>query len=517
MWAITPEGRATNLGEVLLNGTKSKLDVTTELQAFALVVTAEPYFAVSQPSDVVVMENVVRPDTRGKIEEVDAKYELLQRGQYSMNHAENIKPVQLDPNVPIELFEARNALQIARLAAADKYAADTFSKAQNLLNQAENYQSRKAGKKPVSMTAREAVQTAEDARIIAIRKAREEALNLERQAAAERETVARTQAELAAKEKERAEEQQRLEAERRAQAEQQRAQAEQQQRLEAERRAQAEQQRAEAEAERTRALADRAAADAARTQAEAERQAAERAKAEAEQAAQAAAQAKAEAEAARAAALQEQQRLSVEADRSRQQAQEADRMRQQAETDRDRIRQQLLSQLNMVLETRESARGLIVNMSDVLFDFGKSTLKPGAREKLAKIAGIVLAHPGLNLEVEGHTDAVGSDAFNQKLSEARADAVREYLVNQGLKSEAVTAKGFGKTQPVATNDTPEGRQRNRRVELVVSGDVIGTKISRCVSRLSRSIRLSSSSRYLGALGFPGVPVPRGSGQQYPGS
>ncbi len=360
MWAITPEGRATNLGEVLLNGTKSKLDVTTELQAFALVVTAEPYFAVSQPSDVVVMENVVRPDTKGKIEEVDAKYELLQRGQYSMNHAENIKPVQLNPNVPIELFEARNALQIARLASADKYASDTFSKAQNLLNQAENYEARKAGKKPVAMTAREAVQTAEDARIIAIRRAREEALTLERQAAAERETVARTQAELAAKDKERAEEQQRLEAERRAQAEQQRAQADQQ--------------RAQAEAERTRALADRAAADAARTQAEAERQAAERAKAEAEQAAQAAAQAKAEAEAARAAALQEQQRLSTEADRSRQQAQEADRMRQQAESDRDRIRQQLLTQLNMVLETRESARGLIVNMSDVLFDFGKSTL-----------------------------------------------------------------------------------------------------------------------------------------------
>lgn len=137
------------------------------------------------------------------------------------------------------------------------------------------------------------------------------------------------------------------------------------------------------------------------------------------------------------------------------------------------MRAQLLAQLNSILQTRDTARGLIVNMSDVLFDTGKYTLKPGAREKLAKISGIVLAHPGLNLQIEGYTDSVGSDQFNQTLSEQRANAVRDYLVQNGVVDSAVTAKGFGKADPVATNDTADGRQRNRRVQLVVTGDVIG--------------------------------------------
>src|SRR5205085_569368 len=164
MWAITPEGRATNLGEVLLNGTNSKLNVTTELQSFGLVVTAEPYFAVTQPSDVVVMENVVRKDTTGTIEELDAKYELLQRGQYTLNvNPSEIKPLRLDSRIPLELYEARNAVQIARWAGAEKYASDTFLKAtQGLLN-AEGYLKGKAGKKPIGTVAREAVQMAEDA------------------------------------------------------------------------------------------------------------------------------------------------------------------------------------------------------------------------------------------------------------------------------------------------------------------------------------------------------------------
>lgn len=450
LWAITPEGRANNLGEILVDTDGSfKTDVTTELQAFALIVTAEPYFGVTQPSDVVVMENIVRDDTVGKFEYVDAKYDLLQRGQYTYNvPPRNLHPVVVNSKTPLELFEARNAVEIARYAHADQYASDVFQKSEGLLRQAEDYEARKAGKKPVTMTAREAVQTAENARIIAVRRQKEEELARERQAAADREAQAKAEADRQSQLK--AQEEQR-----RLMAEQQRLAAEQA-RFEAEKAAQlASQQRAAADAARAQA-------DAARVQAEAERAAAE--------------QARAQAEAAKAAALQAQQQLAQQASLAEQHAQEADRARMKAEQDQQQLRQQLLTQLNMILETRDTARGLIVNMSDVLFDTGRYTLRPGAREKLAKISGIVLAHPGLKLEVEGHTDSVGGDEYNQKLSEERAGAVMGYLVQQGVNPANVTAKGFGKTMPVADNSTAAGRQRNRRVELVVSGDVIGTPI-----------------------------------------
>src|SRR5438270_5719095 len=188
LWAITPEGRTSNLGEILRNGTSSKLDVTTELQAFGLIVTAEPYFAVSRPSDVVVMENVVRPDTVGKIELIDAKYELLERGQYQ--HLANVLELKVDPREPIELFEARNAIQIARTSGADRFAAETFQKAESNLKQAEAYRARNAGSKPVTMTARQAVQVAEDARAIAVKRQDDELLAAERQAGADRESRA---------------------------------------------------------------------------------------------------------------------------------------------------------------------------------------------------------------------------------------------------------------------------------------------------------------------------------------
>jgi outer membrane protein OmpA-like peptidoglycan-associated protein len=353
-------------------------------------------------------------------------------------------------------------MQIATWTGANQYAADTLNKAQVLLGNAEAFNARKVNKKDVITLARQVVQTAEDARIIAIRKQDEEHLAKERQAAAEREAQAKAAAAAAAE----------------------------QQRIEAERRAAAETQRREAEAARAQAEAQQLQADARRVQAETERQAAERAKAEALVAAQQAAdmraaadKARADAEAARQAALLEQQKAQAEADRARQQAADADRLRQQAEADRDNLRQQLREQLNAVLETRETARGLIVNMSDVLFDTGKYTLKPGAREKLARVAGIVAAHPGLTLEVEGHTDNVGGDEYNQRLSEQRAAAVRDYLTGQGVNPSTVSARGFGKTQPVAANDTAAGRQRNRRVELVVSGDVIGRQLRGTVSSI----------------------------------
>jgi outer membrane protein OmpA-like peptidoglycan-associated protein len=444
MWAITPEGRANNLGEVLEEGgaTNAKLDVTTELQAFALIVTAEPYFGVTQPSDVVVMENIIRDDTVGKFEYVDAKYDLLKRGQYTMNVApRDLHPLVYNGKIPLELFEARNALQIARYARADQYAPDVFQKADDLLKQAEQYEARKAGKKPVAMTAREAVQTAENARIISLKRQQEEALARERQLAADREAQAKA------------------EADRQAQLKAQ----------EEERRHQADAQRAAAEQAKLQADAQRAAADQARLQAEAAAQQAaqERAAADA---------ARAQAEAARQAALQAQAQLQQQTTLAEQRAQEADRARLKAEEDQRELRQQLLAQFNMILETRDTARGLIVNMSDVLFDTAKYTLRPGAREKLAKISGIVLSHPGLRLQVEGHTDSVGGDEYNQKLSEERASSVRDYLIQEGLKPDIITAKGFGKTMPVADNATAAGRQRNRRVELVVSGDVIGTPI-----------------------------------------
>lgn len=402
LWAITPEGRASNLGEVVLNNNgESELKVTSELQSFGLIVTAEPYFAVTQPSDVVVMENIIRSDTVGMVENIDAKYELLPRGIYAYSGGTKAVAVMpSDKHTPMELYQARNAVRIAREAQAERYAAESFRKAEERLQLAETYRARKAGTKPIAMVAREAAQTAEDARVIAFRRRAEEE------------------------------------------------------------RVQTEQRAVQAKAEAQ--------------QAEADRLAAERAKAEADSARQQAEQARREAETARAAALAQQQAAQTEAERARRQAEEAENLRRQAEADRVRMRNQLREQLNTVLETRETARGLIVNMSDVLFDTGKYTLKPGAREKLAKVAGILMAHPGLKIEVEGHTDNVGGPEFNQRLSEDRAYAVRDYLVSQGVPAALISASGFGKSTPVATNSTAEGRQQNRRVELVVSGEALGT-------------------------------------------
>jgi outer membrane protein OmpA-like peptidoglycan-associated protein len=431
MWAITPEGRATNLGEIILNGTQSKLNVTSELQAFGLIVTAEPYFAVSQPSDVVVMENFVRKDTVGKIEEIDAKYELLQRGQYTVNVLPaDLQPMPLDKKTPLDLYEARNAVRIAKWTGADVSAADTFQKASKLLAQAEDYKARKAGSKPIAMAAREAVQTAEDARLITLKSQAEERLAQERAASADREAQANAATDRAKTEADAAE--------------QARVKAEQEQRLESERRARAEADSAVAKAqtERTKMEAELAAQRAAREK--------ETALAQSEQARKAAAE--------------------------------------QAEREKQELRNKLAEQLNLILETRDSARGLIVNMSDVLFDTGKYTLRPVAREKLAKISGIVLAHPSLMLEVEGHTDSVGTDEYNQHLSDNRANSVRDFLVHEGTNTSSIAARGFGEHQPVATNDTAAGRQQNRRVELIVSGDVIGAPIGPTGGEIARSGR-----------------------------
>jgi len=454
MWAITPEGRANNLGEVLLNGNRSKLNVSTELQSFGLIVTAEPYYAVTQPSDVVVMENVLRKDTIGAVQEVDAKYELLKRGSYTLNvNPADLKPMRLDKNVPLELYEARNAVQIARWAGAEKYAGDTFLKATKGLSNAEGYLARKAGKKPIVTVSREAVQMAEDARIITIKKMAEESLANERQASAERELKAEAGQRSAAA------------GEAAAQSETDRIK----------RDAEAARAAAQSEADRMKRDAETARL-AAQSEAERVKRETDAQRAAAQSDIERAGREKAEAEAARAAAVLAQQAAQSETEKARLAVGEADQLRLKAEAEKAELRAQLLRQFSLVLETRDTARGLIVNMSDVLFDSGKYSLRSGAREKLAKVAGIISGHPGLKLEVEGHTDNIGGDDYNQKLSEQRGGAVRDYLTQQGIATASVTSEGFGKTRPVVSNDTSAGRQQNRRVELVVSGEIIGGHI-----------------------------------------
>jgi outer membrane protein OmpA-like peptidoglycan-associated protein len=477
LWAITPEGRTSNLGEILLNGTKSKLNVTTELQVFGLVVTAEPYYAVSKPSDLIVMENVVRKDTIGKIEEIDAKYELLQRGQYT--RLANPLALKLDKKTPLELYEARNAVQIARATGADKFAAETFMKAEKTLAQAEAYQARNAGSKPVTMTARETVQTAEDARAIAVKRQEEDALTAERQSAAERQAraengrvAAQTETDRVTRDAETA----RL----KAQADAERLTREKDAQTAA---AQAETDRVKRESE-VRAKAAGIEADRVRLENEARAAAAkadaDRSKLEIEARAAAATAESDRLKAEGAAAKAEADRMKRENDAQRAASQaaldNAAKEKARMEAEKAELRILLLKQFNAILQTRDTARGLIVNMSDVLFDTAKYSLRPVAREKMAKVAGIVSGHPGLKLDVEGHTDSVGGDDYNQQLSENRGSAVRDYLVQQGMPSGSVTTKGFGKTQPVASNDTAAGRQQNRRVELVISGEVIGTAI-----------------------------------------
>lgn len=421
LWAVTPEGRANNLGEIILKEGTSEVRVTTDLQAFGLIVTAEPYFAVTQPSDLVVAQNIVRADTKGREEAIDVKYELLPKGLY----ASSVEPLRdvvygIDSKAPLDIFQARNAVRIARAAKADQYASSTFAKAEQDLKQAEDYYRRKQGRTPIGTVAREAAQTAEEARVMSLKHQEEERVEKEKEAAAGREAQAKAETE--------------TETRRREQAETERASAEQ----------------AKAEAERS--------------------------KQESDVAAQKAAQERQEAEAAKAAALAQQQALQAENKQVRSQAEVAEQGRQKAEEEKAQMRARLLQQLNAILVTRDTARGLIATMPDVLFETNRFTLKPGARESMAKLAGILLAYPDLRLEVDGHTDSVGSDAYNQQLSEKRAASVRDYLAQQGIPISSVAVMGFGKTQPIASNATAAGRQQNRRVELVVSGEVIGTKI-----------------------------------------
>lgn len=391
-WAISPDGRATNLGELIVKDGKSQLNAKTPLQTLSLLVTAEPYFAVSQPSNVVILENAIKPHNKEKIELIDAKYELLPRGQYTKNiAATDLQPQIMDKKTPFSVYQARNAVQIAKAAGAETYAADGFKNAERLLALSET---KEGGKKGRAMTAREAVQSAEDSRALAVKRQTDESVTNEI-------ASAKTQA----------------------------ATATASQTIAEEARVKAEQAKVQSDAERAAALALATSAAASSTDAQAD------------------------AKAARAA---------------------AEKSKSQAETEKAALRAELLQQLNSVLQTQDTARGLIVNMPDSLFQTGSSKLRPQVREKLAKIAGIVSSHPGLRLDVEGHTDSVGSDESNQRLSEKRAQAARDYLISQGVKADSVVSRGFGETTPIESNDTVQGQQKNRRVEVIVSGEAIGT-------------------------------------------
>jgi outer membrane protein OmpA-like peptidoglycan-associated protein len=471
LWAVTPEGRAKNLGEIQYDDSDARVKVTTDFQAFGLIVTAEPYFAVTQPSDVVVLENVVTKDTKGNVEPIQAHFQALRRGAYLMNRdANDLKVKALEPGAPLDLAEARNAVELARLAGADRYAAEPFAKASSLLTDAEVAREKHRSKNEVMMAARQAVQTAEDARTLAVQKRDAEYQAAQRAASAAREQAALGR-EREATDRARQAEAERSVAEREARLEEaQRRQAEATAEAREAARLQAEQQAREEQSRRQQAEADARVA-AATSAVTSEAAARERAAAEAERSA--AAEARRAAEAAAAQAERDRQAAQANAQQAERDKQAAQATAAQAERDKEALRRNLQEQLNVVLETRETARGLIVDISDVLFDTGSATLKPGAREKLAKVAGIIASHPGLNLTVEGHTDNVGSSEFNQRLSEERAMSVQDYLIRQGIAPGSVGTAGFGESRPVASNGTSAGRQQNRRVELVVTGEPIG--------------------------------------------
>ena len=396
LWTVTPDGTTNNIAEIPIDKQgNGKLSTRAQSQTFAMIVTAEPYFAVQLPSELVVLENDTKKNTKGKIYP-DNDYQLMKRSQY----AKMGNPLALTPDlkkVPLDIYEARNAVEIAKSQKAQQYAPEIFSKAEGSLQLAENSLASKADKSQIITNARQTIQFAEDARALSAERQEAERIQNEKSAAAS------------------------------------------------------------AAAARAKAEADATAATEAKRQAELT--------AQQKAAAQMAAQQAAAKAAAEQAALQ-----------AKEQAAKDEAARAQAAT--AALRAQLLQQLNEVLQTTDTPRGLVVNMADVLFETGKYALSQDAQLKLAKLSGIIQAHPGLNLAIEGHTDTTGSADFNMKLSQQRADTVREFLISQGLSPDTITAKGMGEDNPVADNSTAAGRKQNRRVEIIVSGEVIGAKLGK---------------------------------------
>jgi len=431
LWAVTPEGRPTNIGEIIpKDDGDADLQVSTSLTSFGLIVTAEPYFAVTRPSTAVVAENIIPDNVKGFVRTMNAKFDLMDRGQYT----ENINPATLPAfgenlnSVPLQLLQARDAIAIARATGADQYAPDTLAKAVEMLNRAEDYYRRNQGRTPIGTASRAATQAAEDARLMTINKKEELRAAAARRRMEQRITNAQSEA--------------------------------------------------EAQQERARLARQQAEDEAAqRRRAEEEREAAQRAAHEAEQARIATEQQLQAAQQQQQQLQAQQQQLQQETERARQEAAAAEQARQQAEQQAAEQRQRLVQQLNSVLQTKDTARGVVAQMSDVLFDVNKATLKADAKIRLAKVAGIVLAYPDLRLEIDGYTDSTGTQQRNQVLSEQRAASVRDFLISQGVSANNVMARGFGEENPIAPNETAAGRKMNRRVELVMSGTAIGQNVA----------------------------------------
>lgn len=496
LWAISPEGMPSNIGELIVRDGKSEIRASAAMQAFALIVTAEPYFAVTQPSEKVVAENEPGQDVQGSPRAINVSYEVIP----GIAYASQVQPIQdpvygIDKHVPLSLKEARNAVRIAKDAHAEQYASSALSRGEQLLKQADDYYSRKQNERAIATVAREATQAAEAARVMAFKLEQQAKVDEEKRIAHENLAKAQSEAESQTRQAQQAQADAQSRAERAQQAESARHDAEQQAAKaqdaaqQAAAAAQSAQQQLQQEASSGQQIrADQqAAAQQAQAQADQARQEAATAQQRAQEQERAAQQAEEQLHQEQAAAQQAQQQFQQEqaarqqaetqAQSSQQQLQQTQQQLTQAQTEKEQVRQRLLGQLNQVLQTKDSARGLVVNMPDVLFSLNSANLKPTARERLAKVAGILIAYPDIHVEVDGYTDNTGSLDYNQRLSQQRADAVRSYLVQQGVPSSSIDSKGLGPSDPIASNDSSEGRQQNRRVNLIVSGQSIGAQLT----------------------------------------
>lgn len=399
VWTISPAGIGTNLGELSLERGEGRLRTQTDLQSFGLIVSAEPYFAATMPSDSIVLENAPDPSQKRTPAVSAVEGRFMPRGQYKVGaELGEVKPFTFEPGVPLDVYQARNALLVGKRTGTDRFVSEAYTAAQTLLGRAEElYHGGDA--KAATAVAREAVQAIGDAVKLSIERQDKLRSELISRAADDRVRRASSMAE---------------DAERRMQD------------------AQRKQQEAEAAAR----------------EAQAKRQQAE-----------------------------DEMRLAVEERRrAQQEAIEARQIAQKLVQEQRQLRDLLVERLNQVLETEDTERGLVVRLSDILFDPGRFTLKTDTRVLLARIAGILSWAPGIQVQVEGHTDNTGDAGRNQTLSEQRAAAVENFLVQQGMPASNLSSMGYGESRPIAANDSRAGREKNRRVELVLSGEMIGTQI-----------------------------------------
>ena len=368
LWALTPDGRAANQGVLTgPEGGKGKMQTLHGASQFALIVTAEPHFAVTVPSTMIALYNVA-DDVKGQESKVTT---LTERADYS-----SLTRIAIDDEAsPPEITQARYAVAIAGAAGADRFAPDAYSTAREKLAAAETaLQGKRAQRRTVPGLAREAVIAGEDARRAAM-------IASAASAAAEQRLAA-----------------------------------------------------AGAATESANAAAARATA--------------------------ATAAAAARATSATAAATEV--------------ARESERLRSEAAA-ATAARSDLLAQLNSALPTRESDRGLVSEIGGVHFATGTADIDASARESLARFSGVVASYPGLRFQVEGHTDSTGSVATNNELSLRRALAARDYLIGQGVAASSIDVAGLGLSKPIADNSTSDGRARNRRVEIVLSGGPLAAR------------------------------------------